>query len=302
MDNANSPEYLTKIQLQVLENLRRTAFAPSVQMKEIPRSPLGDIDESDAVLDDLDEDETKDRRWSERKWDTYTEKDGELYSDDEDDQEQKGSKARPNSNAAKRRKRNATDHRDDVPAQDGSTADLLMRNGIATNRAHSAEAAVNPAIAEELLNSKAVTSSHSGEADGEGGPQSSRSSAGSSPDGDHGDAMDEDVRMEDDVGVQQQQEHGDDEEEEARATANAPTGRLPGAPIHAVGQVTPPDSHSPEPPNTASMAGQTRPNAETANVSNAAMAAAAAAAASVGDIAMGEGAGAAAAADREEQA
>lgn len=31
MDNANSPEYLEKIKNQVIENLRRTSFAPSVQ-------------------------------------------------------------------------------------------------------------------------------------------------------------------------------------------------------------------------------------------------------------------------------
>ena len=85
MDNANSPEYLMKIKNQVIENLRRTAHAPSVQMTDVPRDPEGFDDEADAILDDLDEDENKDQRYTKRRRDKYIEKDGELdESDDED--------------------------------------------------------------------------------------------------------------------------------------------------------------------------------------------------------------------------
>ncbi|KAI9369125.1 hypothetical protein BJX61DRAFT_520894 [Aspergillus egyptiacus] len=88
MDNANTKEYLDKIRTQVIENLKRTAFAPSVQMTDVPREPLVDgmDDEAEAILDDLDEDENKDRRHTKRRFDQYVEKPGEL-SDSEDEEE-----------------------------------------------------------------------------------------------------------------------------------------------------------------------------------------------------------------------
>jgi histone deacetylase 1/2 len=88
MDNANTKEYLDKIRSQVIENLRRTGFAPSVQMTDVPRDPLIDglDDEADAIMDDLDEDENKDKRFTKRRFDQYIEKTGEL-SDSEDEEE-----------------------------------------------------------------------------------------------------------------------------------------------------------------------------------------------------------------------
>ncbi|KAJ1735541.1 histone deacetylase [Coemansia biformis] len=53
VDNSNSPEYLDRIKNQVLQNLRRTRFAPSVQMQDVPR----DIDRDVADEDSLDPDE-----------------------------------------------------------------------------------------------------------------------------------------------------------------------------------------------------------------------------------------------------
>ena len=38
MENANSKDYLEKIKIQVIENLKKTAHAPSVQMQEIGRA------------------------------------------------------------------------------------------------------------------------------------------------------------------------------------------------------------------------------------------------------------------------
>ena len=96
MDNANSPEYLEKIRIQVIENLKRTTFAPSVQMTDVPRDPEGMDDEADALLDDLDEDENKDTRYTKRRWDKYVEKDGELSdSEDEDENEANGVRRQP---------------------------------------------------------------------------------------------------------------------------------------------------------------------------------------------------------------
>ena len=86
MDNANSADYLEKIKIQVIENLRRTAHAPSVQMTDVPRDPEGMDDDADAALDDEDEDTNKDQRRTQRHWDKYTDK-GDEFSDSEDEEQ-----------------------------------------------------------------------------------------------------------------------------------------------------------------------------------------------------------------------
>lgn len=104
MDNANTKEYLDKIRAQVVENLKRTSFAPSVQMTDVPRDPLveGMDDEADAILDDLDEDENKDKRFTKRRFDQYVEKPGEL-SDSEDEEENAANGVRRQPGIMKRR-------------------------------------------------------------------------------------------------------------------------------------------------------------------------------------------------------
>ncbi|OGM40113.1 histone deacetylase 1 [Aspergillus bombycis] len=104
MDNANTKEYLDKIRVQVVENLKRTSFAPSVQMTDVPRDPLveGMDDEADAILDDLDDDENKDKRFTKRRFDQYVEKPGEL-SDSEDEEESAANGVRRQPGVMKRR-------------------------------------------------------------------------------------------------------------------------------------------------------------------------------------------------------
>lgn len=107
MDNANTPDYLSKIKIQVIENLKRTTFAPSVQMNDVPRDPEGLDDEADAILDDADEDENKDSRWTKRRWDKYVEKEGELSeSEDEEENERNGVRRQPGT----RKRRNMMDY------------------------------------------------------------------------------------------------------------------------------------------------------------------------------------------------
>lgn len=116
MDNANSMEYLQKIKVQVIENLKRTTFAPSVQMTDVPRDPEGMNDEADAELDDLDEDENPDSRYTKRRWDKYIEKDGELSdSEDEDENEANGVRRQP---SAHKRRRNMMDYQNPMAAAD----------------------------------------------------------------------------------------------------------------------------------------------------------------------------------------
>lgn len=86
MENANSPEYLEKIKNQLVENLRRTAHAPSVQMQDVPRHSMGAMsDEEDAELDDLDEDENKDVRMTQRQWEQHIEQENEYEESDHED-------------------------------------------------------------------------------------------------------------------------------------------------------------------------------------------------------------------------
>lgn len=104
MDNANSREYLEKIRVQVIENLKRTTFAPSVQMQDVPRDSLAMNDEDEAAMDDLDEDENPDRRRTQRRFDKYVEKDGEL-SESEDEEMNEANGVRKQPGTLKRRNR-----------------------------------------------------------------------------------------------------------------------------------------------------------------------------------------------------
>ena len=85
MENANSPEYLEKIKMAVIENLKKTAPVPSVQMQDVPRQGLGMSDEQEDELDDLDEDENKDVRVSQRQWEKRVERQDEFEESDDED-------------------------------------------------------------------------------------------------------------------------------------------------------------------------------------------------------------------------
>lgn len=120
MDNANSPEYLDKIRKQVIENLRNVAHCPSVQMQDVPRNPLfqGLDDEADAIMDDLDEDENKDKRITRRRFEQYVEHDGELSeSEDEEMLSEHGIRRQP----GQARRRDRTNFRNLEPESGMST-------------------------------------------------------------------------------------------------------------------------------------------------------------------------------------
>ncbi|KAJ2787071.1 histone deacetylase [Coemansia interrupta] len=72
--NSNSPEYLERIRHQVLLNLERTRFAPSVQMQDVPRDPDRDTADEDA----LDPDE----RMADSVRDQHVVPDNEMYEAD----------------------------------------------------------------------------------------------------------------------------------------------------------------------------------------------------------------------------
>ncbi|EPS30342.1 Histone deacetylase RPD3 [Penicillium oxalicum] len=140
MDNANTKDYLDKIRNQVVENLKRTAFAPSVQMTDVPRNPMldGMDDEADDVLDDLDEDENKDKRFTQRRFDQYVEKPGEL-SESEDEEENAANGVRRQPGAVRRR--NQANYRNIDAADSGLDSGMatpLEASSIADNEAEGA--------------------------------------------------------------------------------------------------------------------------------------------------------------------
>jgi histone deacetylase 1/2 len=153
MENANSNDYLEKIKIQVIENLKKTTFAPSVQMQDVPREPMGGMtEEEEAELDDLDEDENKDVRNTERRWDKAITRDDEL---DESDDEESGhaNGVRPQNGVPKRK--NIMDYQNsnavDSEAASGiQTPDVAPEVDDATAIATEANAEVN----EEVMKSK----------------------------------------------------------------------------------------------------------------------------------------------------
>jgi histone deacetylase 1/2 len=153
MDNANTPEYLAKIRNSVIENLSRTKFGPSVQMTNVPGDIVGMDDEADAEMDDLDEDENKDTRYTQRRWDQRIEKDGELSdSDDEDENARNGIVKQP----GVRKRMNIMDYQNLLAAPDlesgAETPASASVNGDA------AVAAANGDLHEDLMKAKASAS------------------------------------------------------------------------------------------------------------------------------------------------
>jgi histone deacetylase 1/2 len=96
MENANSYEYLEKIKVAVIENLKKTAHVPSVQMQDVPRQSMGMSDDQEAELDDRDEDENKDVRMTQRQWEKRVERQDEYEESDDEDMARANGVYKPN--------------------------------------------------------------------------------------------------------------------------------------------------------------------------------------------------------------
>ncbi len=158
MENANSPEYLEKIKTQVIENLKRTGFAPSMQMNDIPGDSLAAMDDAEAAEDDEDEDENKDVRYTDRRWDKRITKDAELSdSEDEELNERNGVRRQ----TGRPRRRNITDHPNPYAADYGMDSGMGTPehpgsvNGDDPAADSLATAAANAEVAAEVLAAKA---------------------------------------------------------------------------------------------------------------------------------------------------
>ncbi|KAI1262926.1 histone deacetylase RpdA/Rpd3 [Xylariaceae sp. FL1019] len=133
MENANSPEYLEKIKNQLIENLRRTAHVPSVQMQDVPSHSLGAMsDEEEAELDDMDEDENKDVRMTQRRWDQAIERDNEYEDSDNEDMDKANGVSRMERAAANRRPfidfRNSDGEESGVATPSNGAADSVIKS------------------------------------------------------------------------------------------------------------------------------------------------------------------------------
>lgn len=118
MENSNSREYLEKITAAVIDNLRNTGPVPSVQMQDVPRKPFGGMtDEEEAELDDLDEDENKDVRMTEHRWDKRVENGAEFEPSDDDELARANGATRQSGN-----KRTFTDFGKDTEDEDAANS------------------------------------------------------------------------------------------------------------------------------------------------------------------------------------
>lgn len=122
MENANSYEYLEKIKIAVIENLKRTAHAPSVQMQDVPRQSMGMSDDQDAELDDRDEDENPDARLTQRQWEKRVERQDEYEESDDEDMARANGVYKPNGRSRQETNFRPTAKDDDTMEVDSGAA------------------------------------------------------------------------------------------------------------------------------------------------------------------------------------
>lgn len=124
MENANSKEYLEKIKVQVIENLKKTAHAPSVQLTDVPRTTLamGDLSDYEDELDDLDEDLNPDERVTMRMLDQRVARDDELDESDGEEEATNGARSHPGAN----RRRNIMDYQNANAVADDAEVDTKV--------------------------------------------------------------------------------------------------------------------------------------------------------------------------------
>jgi histone deacetylase 1/2 len=101
MENANSYEYLEKIKVSVIENLKQTTHVPSVQMQDVPRQGLGMSNDQEDELDDQDEDDNKDVRMTQRQWEKRVQRQDEFEDSDDEDMARANGVYKPNGHSRK---------------------------------------------------------------------------------------------------------------------------------------------------------------------------------------------------------
>ncbi|KAF2186777.1 hypothetical protein K469DRAFT_706763 [Zopfia rhizophila CBS 207.26] len=133
MENANSPDYLTKIKNTVVENIRRTG-KPSVEaFQEVPSRSLARGMESDDEdeMDDLDADQNPDKRMTQRQRDHHIENPNDFYDASDAEDEEYTESLAVRRQPGQRRSRNIMDYQNPnaVPDEvDGTNTPDGVRN------------------------------------------------------------------------------------------------------------------------------------------------------------------------------
>ncbi|KAK3300629.1 uncharacterized protein B0H64DRAFT_19881 [Chaetomium fimeti] len=148
MENANSYEYLEKIKIAVIENLKRTAHAPSVQMQDVPRQSMGMSDDQDAELDDRDEDENQDVRLTQRQWEKRVERQDEYEESDDEDVARANGVYKPNGRSRQETNFRPTNKEDDTMEVDSRAA--TPPEPVVESAADNDETMIEEALAEVL--------------------------------------------------------------------------------------------------------------------------------------------------------
>ncbi|KAK3335898.1 hypothetical protein B0T19DRAFT_377882 [Cercophora scortea] len=138
MENANSYEYLEKIKIAVIENLKKTIPVPSVQMQDVPRQGLGLSDEQEDEINDLDDDENKDVRMTQRQWEANVQRTDEFEESDDEDMARANGVYKPNGP-----RRSILEFQNPHAVDD----DMEIDSGVATPAVKPAEAAAAAAAA-----------------------------------------------------------------------------------------------------------------------------------------------------------
>ncbi|KAK3329947.1 histone deacetylase RPD3-like protein [Apodospora peruviana] len=139
MENANHTEYLEKIKVAVIENLKKTIPVPSVQMTDVPRTGFGVSDEQEDEMNDQDEDENKDTRLTQRQWERNVARQDEFEdSDDEEMAEANG--------VWKGKRGNARLNIMDFQNPNANPDSMEVDSGVATPAEKAAEAAGDGAV------------------------------------------------------------------------------------------------------------------------------------------------------------
>jgi len=165
MENANSYEYLEKIKIAVIENLKKTAPVPSVQMQDVPRQGMGMSDEQEDEMDDLDEDENKDARMTQRQWEKKVQRQEEFEDSDDEDMAEANGVWKPNG-----RRKGIMDFQNPNAVED----DMQIDSGVATPAPKAAETAADN---EDTILEDAEANAASVEADASAPPAESEKQA-----------------------------------------------------------------------------------------------------------------------------
>ncbi|KAJ3226526.1 histone deacetylase [Clydaea vesicula] len=133
MENMNTREYLEKLKSKVIENLRHTTFAPSVQMQEVPKYNYSS-DEDDDDLND------KDIKITQKASDKHRVPETELSDSEDEVGDNRKNKRSYRINPSSKEKNNVTDSsslgNDNNKKEISTTKDVIQENNFSPTKSY----------------------------------------------------------------------------------------------------------------------------------------------------------------------